>query len=250
MAAGVQLSLAAEDNLGLGIYLKPEYPGAEDYETLVLPSLDVTVGKFGISLKGVDLSLDVVPSAALNAGLTIRYDEGRDDAESDETIRLLAPVDAAPEFGLFIESGLPLKLLGVEDPGLLIGSANLRTTFGAGHGGNLLEIKVGYLRELTPRLTAIAQLLTVHTDAKYNRSYFGVSGADASLTGLAEFTPGSAFKEFGATLILNRHMGGPWYAGVTTTVTRLSNELADSPIVEQHGSRIQWLSGLFVTYHF
>ena len=81
MAAGVQLSLAAEDNVGLGIYLKPEYPGAEDYET----------------------------------------------------IRLLAPVDAAPEFGLFIESGLPLKLLGLEDPGLLIGSANLRTTFGAGH---------------------------------------------------------------------------------------------------------------------
>ena len=82
------------------------------------------------------------------------------------------------------------------------------------------------------------------------RSYFGVNSADASLTGLAEFTPGSVFKEYGATLILNRHMGGPWYAGVTTTASRLSSELADSPIVEQHGSRTRWLSGIFLTYHY
>lgn len=250
MAASIQSSLAAEDNVGLGLYLKPEYPGAKDYEAVVLPSLDVTVGEVGISLKGVDLSMDLIPSPALNAGLTIRYDEGRDDTESDEIIRLMEPVDAAAEFGLFIESGIPLKLLGVDDPALLFGSANLRTTFGSGHGGNVVEIKVGFLRELTPRLTTVAQLVMVHSDAKYNRSYFGVNSADADLTGLDEFTPGSAFKEFGATLILNRHMGGAWYAGVTTTATRLSSELANSPIVEQHGSRTQWLSGIFLTYHF
>lgn len=250
LAAGAQPGLAAEDNVGLGLYLKPEFPGANDYETVVLPSLDVAVGEVGITLRGVDLSVDLVPSPAVNAGLTIRYDEGRNDAESDATIRRMTPVDQAAEFGLFVESGLPLEMLGVDDPALLIASANLRTTFGAGHGGTVFELKAGVLRELTPRLTSIVQLIMVHSDASYNRSYFGVSSRDAGITGLAEYNPGNAFKEFGATLILNRQLGGPWYAGVTTTATRLSSELANSPVVEQHGSRIQWVSGLFLTYHF
>ncbi len=244
MAAVIQPSLAAEDNIGLGLYLKPEFPGAEDYETVVLPSLDAEVGQIGISLKGVDLSLDLVPSPAVNAGLTIRYDEGRDDTESDETISLMTPVDPSAEYGLFVESGLPFEMLGVDDPALLFASANLRTTFGAGYGGNLFELKIGVLRELTPRLTTIAQLIMVHSDASYNRSYFGVSSADADITGLTQYTPGGAIKEFGATLIFNRHMGGHWYAGLITTATRLSSELAKSPVVEQHGSRTQWVSGL------
>ncbi len=146
MAAGMQLCIAAEDNVGLGLYLKPEYPGAKDYETVVLPSLDVTVGEVGISLKGVDLSVDLIPSPALNTGLTIRYDEGRDDTESDEIIRLMEPVDATAEFGLFIESGIPLKLLGVDDPALLIGSANLRTAFGSGHGSFRRKVQPILLR--------------------------------------------------------------------------------------------------------
>ena len=250
MVMGTRPSLAVENNVGLGLYLKPEFPGSDDEESVVLPSLDAVVGKVGISLKGVDLSIDLVPSPALNAGLTVRYDEGRDDTESDETIRLMTPVDPSAEYGLFVESGLPLEMLGVDDPALLFASANLRTTFGAGHGGNLFELKIGVLRELTPRLTTVAQLVVVRSDARYNRSYFGVSNTDADVTGLTEYTPDGAIKEVGATLIFNRHMGGHWYAGVTTTATRLSSELANSPIVEQHGSRTQWVSGLFVTYHF
>lgn len=250
MATGIRPGLAVENNVGLGLYLKPEFPGSADEESVVLPSLDAVVGNVGMSLRGVDLAIDLIPSPALNAGLTIRYDEGRDDTESNETISLMTPVDPSAEFGLFVESGLPFEMMGVDDPALLVASANLRTTFGAGHGGNILELEIGVLRELTPRLTTVAQLVVVHSDAKYNRSYFGVSSTDADVTGLSEYTPGGAIKEVGVTLLFNRQLGGHWYAGVTTTATRLSSELASSPVVELHGSRTQWVSGLFLTYHF
>lgn len=240
---------AAQDNeLGLGIYEKPQYPGANEQEWVVLPSFKYHTSQLAFTLRGERLLLDVVPSAKLNAGFIVRYDEGRDESIDDALVRQLTGVPASAEIGLYVESGLPVSMLGWDDPALIIGSVNLRDAVGAGHKGQVFEVAGGVFRDINATTSITAQLILTHTDTDYNRAYFGVSAADAAQTGLPEFSPGAGLKDTQVRLVLNHEVDDGWTVGITTTYGRLSDRLADSPVVSLRGDREQWTSGLFLNY--
>jgi hypothetical protein len=176
----------------------------------------------------------------------VRYDEGREEGIDDTVVRQLASVPASAELGLYIESGLPVSLLGWDDPALIIGTFNLRDAVGAGHKGQVVEIAGGLFRELNSSTSVTAQLILTHTDTDYNRAYFGVSAAEAALTGLPEFSPDAGLKDTQIRLVLNHDVDEDWTVGFTTTYGRLSDSLADSPVVSLRGDREQWTTGLYL----
>lgn len=240
---------AAQDNeLGLGVYEKPQYQGADEQEWVVLPSFEWHASNLSLTLRGERLLLDVVPSPNVNAGLMVRYDEGRSDDIDDEVVRQLSTVPDAAELGLYVESGFPVTWLGWDDPALVIGGINLRDAVGAGHKGQVLEVSAGLFRDLGSSTTVLAQLILTRTDADYNRAYFGVSAAEAADTGLTEFSPGPGVKDTQAQLVVTHDIGNDWTIGFTTTYGRLSDRLADSPIVSLRGDREQWTTGIYLNH--
>ena len=242
-------SYSAEDNeVGLGVYEKPQYLGADEQEWVVLPSFKYHTSRLALTLRGERLMLDLVPSPKLNAGLMVRYDEGREEDIDDTVVRQLTSVPAAAELGLYLESGLPVSMLGWDDPALIIGTANLRDAVGAGHKGQAFEVAGGLFREIGSSTSITAQVILTHTDTDYNRAYFGVSAAEAADTGLPEFSPKSGLKDTQVQLVLTHDVGDDWTVGFTTTYGRLSDRLADSPIVSVRGDREQWTTGLYLNH--
>ena len=243
-------SIAAEDNeVGLGIYEKPQYLGADEQEWVVLPSFKYHSSRLSLILRGERLMLDLVPSSKLNAGLLVRYDEGRDEGIDDDVVRQLASVPAAAELGLYLESGLPVTMLGWDDPTLIIGTVNLRDAVGAGHKGQVLEVAAGLFREWDSSTSITAQFILTRTDTDYNRAYFGVSAAEAAETGLTAFSPEAGLKDTQVQLVLTHDIKDDWTIGLTTTYGRLSDKLADSPVVSVRGDREQWTTGLYLNHH-
>ncbi len=242
-------SNAAEDNeVGLGVYEKPQYLGADEQEWVVLPSFKYHTSRMSLTLRGERLFLDLVPSPRLNAGLMVRYDEGRDEDIDDEVVRQLASVPAAAELGLYLESGLPVTLLGWDDPTLIIGTVNLRDAVGAGHKGQVLEVAAGLFREWQSSTSITAQVILTRTDTDYNRAYFGVSAAEATQTGLTAFSPGAGLKDTQVQLVLTHDIKDDLTIGFTTTYGRLSDKLSDSPVVSVRGDREQWTTGLYLNH--
>ena len=82
------------------------------------------------------------------------------------------------------------------------------------------------------------------------KSYFGITSAQSSSSGLREFKAGSGIKNVsgGANFIypLDRH----WSVISFIDYSRLLNDAASSPLVKDLGSKNQFLLGLGVGYKF
>ena len=245
-ASSISATAASDNEIGLGLYEKPEYIGADEQEWVVLPSFKLHASHFVLTLRGERLLLDFLTSPNINAGLMVRYDEGRGNDLDDEVVRLLPTVTATAELGLFVESGFPVRWLGWDDPTLVIGSANLRDAVGEGHEGQVLEVAVGLFREFGESTSLTLQYIATRTDTDYNRAYFGVSEADAAATGLASFNPNAGLKDTQTRLVLDHEVSPEWTVGLTTSYGRLSDTLSESPVVSSRGDRTQWTTGIFV----
>lgn len=241
---------AAAHEIGAGVYMKPEYQGANEYQPVLLPSAETTLGPVGLTLRGVELQLDLVPSPKLNTGVVVRYDEGRSADISDRSVRLMEPIDDALELGLFLQSGIPVSMLGIDDTALIIASLDITDTFGAGHDGTLLSVNLGLLREFFSKTTAIAQLQLTYADSDYNSSYFGVNENDSNLSSLTEFEAKKGLKDTGLSLTIIQEFDSRWSGGLRVSVKRFSDELRDSPVISLRGAEKQWTGGLFTNYRF
>ncbi|MGQ7845229.1 MipA/OmpV family protein [Granulosicoccus sp. 3-233] len=244
--ANVPATAAEDTEVGFGVYEKPQYPGADEQEWVLLPSFSWQNDNVAVALRAERLFLDFVSSDAVNAGFMVRYDEGRDEGIDDVVVRQLATVPAAAELGLYVESGLPVRWLGWDDPALVIGSVNLRDAVGAGHKGQVLEVSGGLMRDFGSSTSVTVQFIVTRTDRDYNRAYFGVSESESAATGLPVFNPKAGVKDTRVRLVVNHEIGQLWSVGITTSRGRLSDDLADSPVVSLRGEREQWTSGLFV----
>jgi len=85
--------------------------------------------------------------------------------------------------------------------------------------------------------------------ARFARTYFGVSAAEAAASGLGAYTPGSGVHSVGFEIGAYQPLSADW--GVTGAVRydRLRGDAAASPIVQQ-GSRNQLRASIGLTRHF
>ncbi len=88
-------------------------------------------------------------------------------------------------------------------------------------------------------------------NSRFNRTYFGVTAAEAAMTGpaLTEFTPSGGFHSVGFEVGAYQPLGPDWAATGAVRYDRLRGDAARSPIVQQ-GSRNQFRAEIGVTRHF
>lgn len=230
--------------LGAGALYQPKYEGSNQYKAAPLPMLMISYRDL-VFLRGPMLGANAVtwngprPSDKLQIGPLVRYQNGRDQDDSS-ALNGMGDIDAAIELGGFITYST-----GPWSAGLTL----FRDVSGS-HDGTTAKLSAGNRLPLAPKWMLRSEIATTWADDAYTETFFGVTAAQSSRSGLRQYQTEGGFKDAGLTLDLDYSLTDHW--GITTRLgyKRLLGDAADSPLVKDRGSADQLNGGLFVTYKF
>jgi outer membrane scaffolding protein for murein synthesis (MipA/OmpV family) len=222
--------------LGIGVAGVPTYDGAERYYARPVPLVHINYrGPFFLGRTG--LGANVVPLQGLRIGPSFAYGGGRKESD-DPHLAGLGDVQPAILAGLFATYDLgPVRF-----------GAVIRQAVTHERDGLQGRVGVAYRWRLDDeRLLFSAGPALALGNARYMRTYFGVTAAQSAASGLPEFTPHGGVKdvalEFSLTYRVTDHILLQSFGAVREFV----GDSANSPIVE---SKTQGQVGLGVAYHF
>jgi MipA family protein len=176
---------------------------------------------------------------------------GRKGGIDDPVVRLLPRVDTGVEVGGFIATGLPLKVLGVDDPTILTIKLSAVQDIASGHKGALITGSLGAVRP-GKRLTLIGSASLTYASGNYMSAFFDVTSTASVLSGLPAYRASAGIKDIGLTGIANIRLGDPdsgnWSLTTIASGKRLLGDAAASPIVRLRGTPTQVFLGLSLNY--
>jgi MipA family protein len=230
--------------IAVGVALVPEFEGAEDLRPLPFVSGDVSLGDLSLQLRGTRARLDILADPRISFGPVVGPRLSHRDVEGP--LGLLSEIGTAIEVGAFV---------GYRFGGSQSGQGSLQTELSVvqdvsdTHNGLLATASVGFnaVRQANFSLSIDAQ--TTWADSDYSDTYFGISEAEAVVSGLSQYDLGSGFRDVGAGLTavywFNNRFGLLARAGASYLV----GEIADSPVVDE-GSQWQPTAGIALSYRF
>lgn len=240
-AAGSDLTLT----LGAGAFFTPDYLGSDEYEVRPFPFLRVQKETFYLETDGPGVRANVMPHDLFEFGPIIRYGEGRDDVD-DDVVDRLPEIDDELWIGLFAGFGDTGVFHDRDSWGLTLEAVEAVT----GDNGLTASLSVDYGRQATDDLSLSISGSATYADSQYADTYFSISSAAASASGLSAYSAGSGLRDVGVTLTGRYRMTESVGVGTVLGVSRLLGDFADSPIVDDRGSATQGFGGVFLTYRF
>lgn len=212
-----------------GAQLRPEFPGAEDYE--LGPDLGFSFGSLEIGRFGIgDPNPDLVRTGLGLRG-SFRY-VGERDSDDHPELEGLDDVDDALEIGV----GLAYQ----RDAYRVFGDLRYGVT---GHDSFVGEIGADVFVRPTDRLTINAGPRVFFGEDGYAQEYFGVSDAEAEASGLDAFDADGGALSAGVEIGARYRINDDWGIEGAVTYDRLIGDAEDSPITEagsadQYGVRL------------
>ena len=88
------------------------------------------------------------------------------------------------------------------------------------------------------------------SSAKYNRRFFGIEPGEVAASGLPAYRPGGGVRAYGATAGAHYPLSDRWGLYGFAGYDRLVGDAANSPLVQQRGSRDQASFGIALTHVF
>ena len=200
------LGRAVDLDLGLGVVLGPSYPGADDGDQSPWFILRNRAAGDG---QGFSIS----PSFGL---------KGKREASDGDLLTGLDPIDRSVEVGLRLGYGM----------GPLGGYVTARRGFG-GHEGVTGAVGLRYRTELSPEITLWSGVQAVYGNAGFNDTYFGVTDAEATASGLPAYAPGTGFNEAAITFEARYALSDSTALLGEMRYGKLIGDAADSPVVAE-----------------
>jgi outer membrane scaffolding protein for murein synthesis (MipA/OmpV family) len=230
--------------LALGAIAVPEFEGSADKVTapLLLGRLDL--GSFGrLRLAGVGLQLDLLgPKSPWAFGPVLSFRPARDGDVDDTVVRRLREVDAATEFGVFVEYGLADTF-----------SKGDRLAFGVeakGGRGSQLSLGLSYQAAALAGLRLGFDVRTVFANTRYMDTYFSVDADNSVRSGLPRYAASGGLKNISLGVNASVDLTGSWMLIGRVGFLRLMGDARDSPIVQLRGDPNAVSAGLAVGYRF
>jgi outer membrane protein len=232
--------------LGAGAGAAPEYEGSDDYEFVPLWNLragNLYHPKTFVQVIGPRLRSNFLPSDHWRLGVAGQFIKERDDVGNNQ-VDDLEKVDPSVMLGAmggydFLadpQRDLALELEARQDV--------------ANDNGFLATVRGVYGARLTDSWRVDASVGSTWADEDYMSSYFGIDAADAARSGLDQYSADEGFKDVsfggGATYRLFERVS----ISALATYTRLINDAADSPVVDDVGDENQFFAGALVNYTF
>lgn len=190
----------------------------------------------------------------LQVGPVLNYGTNRTHLSviTDRRVRALGRVPAAVELG---------GTIGVTGNGVLTSaydrlsiSLSYRADIAGAYGGNLLKPSILYLMPVSHKAMILLLAQADRADSKYAATYFGVTPAQASASGLPNFTPKAGWKDWSLAGASAVTLSGDLTHGLQlvggVSYTRLLNDFAASPVTSIAGSRHQWMGAAGLAWIF
>lgn len=229
----------------IGVGFAPDYLGSDEYTAVVGPSGRMALGGMRyVELVATQLSLNVVDHRFIRMGPTVNYRFGRDEV-SDEVVDRMEKIDDTVELGAFF---------GIETTNAVNPRIRLRAGFdvlvdlGGEHDSFTTTISARYWRPLSLAFDFGIGASVTYGGSGYMERFFGVSAADSVRTGFSTFDANSGVRDLQISPVLMLHLSSKWHLGAGVQYRRLLDDAADSPLVEQRGSRDQFIGGIAAVY--
>jgi outer membrane scaffolding protein for murein synthesis (MipA/OmpV family) len=224
-------------SLGAVVGIKPDYEGSDDYEFAWAPDIKIS-WRDTIVLRGKSLRV-VYRWNKLRAGALIAAEGGRDE-DDNNALRGLGDVDSGVAAGAFLDYKI-LKRVTLK--------SEYRHEFADGHGGALFdlgaELKLPFGKPWVKTYFG-----ATYASEDYTQAFFGVNANQSAGSGLPQYDTDGGVKNFTFSLASGYDITENWVIGATVIYKRLVGDAADSPLVEQRGSKDQVTAGIGLSYQF
>ncbi len=226
----------------IGFGTGPDHTGSDDYTYAAAPLMRLQFGgERYLSLEGNMLRVNVLNHPNLRAGPIGIYRFGRNRHEDDHVVKDLPKIDNTVELGGF----LGYDLQAGSDPR---SRWNFGTHFmhdvGDSHNGYVIA---GHVMRWMPvgkyGLFGLNAGVTYGSE-DYMDTFFSVTDNDTRKTGLKSFNADSGFRDARLIAMFIQPVSRNWAVGVGGMYQRLLGDAADSPIVDDRGSKDQFIAGI------
>jgi outer membrane protein len=232
--------------LGAGAGVAPDYEGSDDYQ--FVPLWNLRAGNLYhpntyVQVLGPRLRSNFLPSDHWRLGLSGQFIRERDDVENNQ-VDDLEKVDPSVMLGVlggydFFADPRQHLMLEVE----------ARQDV-ANDNGFLATVRGLYGRPLAGNWRFDTAISSTWADEDYMSSYFGIDAADAARSGLDQFSADEGFKDVTFGGALSYRLFERWSVTAFASYTRLIDDAADSPVVDDVGNENQFFGGALVNYRF
>jgi outer membrane scaffolding protein for murein synthesis (MipA/OmpV family) len=239
--------------VGLGVGFLPDYVGSDDYRIIPAGGARGTIGPVSFATRSSYLYVDFLPRREtgldFDLGVIGGVNFNRTTKIDDKVVRLLPELDTAVELGGF--AGISLH--DVTNPyDTLAFRLDLKHDVAGAHKSTVISPNIEFATPLS-RTTYVSASTSVDFVAdKYARYYFGITPADALVSGLPVFTPDGGLNKWRIGALINQSITGDLTHGFslwgTVEYSHLTGDSNDSPIVRIRGSASQWLLAAGAAY--
>ena len=234
----------AHGMVALGAGVVPDHDGASDVRAVPFALADIRWRGVSFEIRGLRARVDLARDSRLAIGPVIGPRLSRRNV--DGPVGLLPEIDTAIEAGGYVG-----YRIGGDERGQ--GAVQMELTLvhdvSGTHDGLIATANASYAAVRRPDMMLSLDLQTSWANRDYARTYFGIEPADAAVSGLAAYRPGSGFRDIGGGVTagywFDRHFGVIGRAGANYLV----GDIADSPVTRE-GSRWQPSAGLALSYRF
>ena len=230
-------------SIGMGVDARPEYEGADDRKTRLMPNINLFYGDTffltGMMAGANLLRHSTTQGVSIAAGPLLALRRGRDESDN-ASLAGLGDIDRSLDAGGFIR----LRKGGWQ------ARADVRRDVTNGDSGTTVNLSAGYGMSVTQGLRLRANLDTTWASAAYMNTFFGIDAAQSANSGIARYDAGSGFKHVGASLMADYAISREWAGFASLRYKRLVGDAADSPIVKDLGSENQVAASVGIKYRF
>ncbi|MBO9517667.1 MAG: MipA/OmpV family protein [Porphyrobacter sp.] len=225
--------------LTAGLQFFPRYPGSDELQPSPMINFDAVRGDEPFKFEAPDdgFGIEIVRAGGFAFGPILNFEDAR---TAKDVGTELPKVDFSFEVGGVVSYNLGdnFRVRGE----LRKGVTGHKGWVGIAGADVILRDQDKWLFSIGPRLT--------WSDNRYRDAYFSVAPEDALASGLPAYDAKGGIQAYGATASFLTQFSEQWGIDVFVKYDRLTDNAANSPIVQTFGSRHQFAGGLGLTYTF
>jgi len=232
--------------VGLAVGFIPDYVGSDDYTYGIAPAFRYQFDEQRfVELTANYLDANILNSSTWRFGPAFRYRFGRDGDVDDLVVKNMSDIDDTIEGGV---TAYGTWILGNDPRHRVTAGADALWDLGDASGGYSSNVFARYWAPVSRAIDVGVAGNFQYSDENFNDTYFGVSAADSTASGLPTFNADSGVTSYSIMPMAMIHLSREWHVGVGFRYQKLAGDAADSPIVEDRGDDSQWVGGIGLVY--
>lgn len=243
--------------VGVAAGFTPSYEGSDTYVLTVVPGIRGRLSGINFTIRGNRFNADLVPTRGgpgwdIQAGPVAQLNFNRSVAIRDPHVRLLPRPGTAIELGGFV--GIGRQGVVTSDYDKLTLSVSYAHDVAGVHDSYVVTPSFDYGTPLSRKAYVGINVSGTYMGEGYARTYFGITPADSTASGLPAFTARAGWKDVTVSTIGMVSLTGDLTGGLQlmggVSWRRLLGDAAASPVTSVAGSRDQFtgLAGLAFTF--